>query len=133
MPKHNFYVCKEKEIFKESRQEILNENIVSTSGTNAVDEIQVYDMPPLFDQTKKEKPSEKVSNLRKILGSCVKLLNDENSVRKVSFRGRRGKGRELGPEEEKNKLRIQVECKHKIFQFGEYHTRLRIRSQHFSK
>jgi hypothetical protein len=40
----------------------------------------VYDIPPLFDQTRKEKPSEKVSNLRNIFGSCVKLLNDKNSL-----------------------------------------------------
>jgi hypothetical protein len=56
----------------------LKENIVSTSGTKPVDEVPVYDMPPLFDQTNKEKPLEKVSNLRNFLGSCVKLLNDKN-------------------------------------------------------
>jgi hypothetical protein len=37
-------------------------------------------MPPIFDQTNKEKPLEKVSNLRNFLGSCVKLLNDINSL-----------------------------------------------------
>jgi hypothetical protein len=42
-------VCKEKEIFKEARQEILKENIVSTSRTKPKDEIPVYDMPSLFD------------------------------------------------------------------------------------
>jgi hypothetical protein len=52
-------------------------NIVSTSGTKSVDEIPVYDMPPLFDQTSKEQPSEEVSNLINFLGSCVKLLNDK--------------------------------------------------------
>jgi hypothetical protein len=72
--------AKRKEIFKEARKEILKENIVSTSGTKPVDEIPVYDMPPLFDQTSKENPSEKVSNLRNFLGSCVKLLNDRNSL-----------------------------------------------------
>jgi hypothetical protein len=51
-------VRKEKETFKEARQDILKENIVSTSGTKPVDEVPVYDMPPLFDQTSKEKPSE---------------------------------------------------------------------------
>jgi hypothetical protein len=52
-------------------------NIVSTLGTKSVDEVPVYAMPPLFDQTNKEQPSEKVSNLRILLGSCVKLLNDK--------------------------------------------------------
>jgi hypothetical protein len=47
---------------------------------NLVDEIPVYDMPPLFDQTNKEHPSEKVSNLRNFLGYCVKLMNDRNSL-----------------------------------------------------
>jgi hypothetical protein len=40
MPKQKFDVCKEKEIFKEARQEILKANIVSTSGMNPV-----YEMP----------------------------------------------------------------------------------------
>jgi hypothetical protein len=56
-PGQNFVVCKEKEIFKESRHEILKENIASTSGTKPIDDILVYDMPPLFDQTNKEQPS----------------------------------------------------------------------------
>jgi hypothetical protein len=37
-------------------------------------------MPPLFDHTSKEHHSKQVSNLRNILGSCVKLLNDRNSL-----------------------------------------------------
>jgi hypothetical protein len=54
VPEQKFDVHKEKEIFKEARQEILKENIVSTSGTKPVDEIPVYDMPSLFDQTNQE-------------------------------------------------------------------------------
>jgi hypothetical protein len=41
-------VHKEKEIFKEARQDILKENIASTLGMKPVDEIPVYDMPSLF-------------------------------------------------------------------------------------
>jgi hypothetical protein len=37
-------------------------------------------MPHLFDQTSRDQPSEQVSNLRNFLGSCVKLLNDKNSL-----------------------------------------------------
>jgi hypothetical protein len=37
-------------------------------------------MPPLFDQTSREKPLEKESNLRNIFWSCVKLLNEKNSL-----------------------------------------------------
>jgi len=47
-------VRKEKEIFKESRNEILKENIASTPGTKPVEDVPIYDMPPLFDQTNKE-------------------------------------------------------------------------------
>jgi hypothetical protein len=58
-PEQKFDVCKEKEIFKEARQEILKENIASTSGTRPVYEISVYNMPSLFDHTNKEQSSEK--------------------------------------------------------------------------
>jgi hypothetical protein len=58
----------------------LKENITSTSGTNPVDEIPVYDMPSLFDQTNQDQSSEQVSDLRNFLGACVKLLSDKNSL-----------------------------------------------------
>jgi hypothetical protein len=41
----NFYVRKEKETFKEARQDILKENIASTLGTKPRDDVPVYDMP----------------------------------------------------------------------------------------
>jgi hypothetical protein len=47
--KQKFDACKEKDIFKEAKQEILKENITSTSGMKPVDEIRVYDMPSIFD------------------------------------------------------------------------------------
>jgi hypothetical protein len=49
MPKQKFDAHKEKYIFKEAIHEILKDNIASTSGTKPVDEVPVYDMPPLFD------------------------------------------------------------------------------------
>jgi hypothetical protein len=52
---------------------------VSTSGTKRGDDVVVYDMPHMFEQTNIDHPSEQVSNLRNFLGSCVKLLNDTNS------------------------------------------------------
>jgi hypothetical protein len=48
-PQHNFDAHKEKETFKEVRQEILKENIAYTLGTNPGDDVPVYDMPHLFD------------------------------------------------------------------------------------
>jgi hypothetical protein len=77
---YKFDAHKEKEIFKEARKDILKENIMSTSGKKPEDEIPVYGMPSLFDQTNQEQSLEQVSNLRIFLGSCVKLLNDKNSL-----------------------------------------------------
>jgi hypothetical protein len=37
---------------------------MSTLGTNPGDDVLVYDMPHLFDQTNKDQTSEQVSNLR---------------------------------------------------------------------
>jgi hypothetical protein len=71
---------KKKSIFKEARQDILKENIPSTLVTKPIDNVPVYDMPPLFYQNIKEEPLEKVINLRIFLGSCVKLLSDRNSL-----------------------------------------------------
>jgi hypothetical protein len=79
-PQHNFDVCKEKETFKEVKHEILNKNIVTTSSTKPRYDVPVYDMPHMFDQANSNETSKKVSNMRKILGSCVKLLNDRNSL-----------------------------------------------------
>jgi hypothetical protein len=47
----HFDARKEKQTFKEARQEILKENIASTLGTNLGDDVLVYDMPHLFDDT----------------------------------------------------------------------------------
>jgi len=40
--------------FKEAIQEILKDNIVSTSGTNPRDDVSIYDMPHLFDDTRRD-------------------------------------------------------------------------------
>ena len=63
MPEQKFDARNEKEIFKEAKQDILKENIVSTSGMKPIDEISVYDIPSLFDQTNQEYSLEQVSNL----------------------------------------------------------------------
>jgi hypothetical protein len=58
----------------------LKENIASTSSTNPGYDVQVYDMPHLFDDTNRDQSSEQVSNLRHFLGSCLKLLNDKSYI-----------------------------------------------------
>jgi hypothetical protein len=78
-PEQKFDAFKE-DTFKEARHDILKENILSTSGNNPIDVVPLYDMPQLFDQTNKDQPAEKVSNLRKFWVSSVKLLNDKSSL-----------------------------------------------------
>jgi hypothetical protein len=53
---------------------------VYTSGKKPIDEISAYDMPSLFDQVNQGKSLEQVSNLRNILGACVKLMSDKNAL-----------------------------------------------------
>jgi hypothetical protein len=58
----------------------LKENIASTSRMKPFDEIPVYEIPSLFDQTNQEQSLEQSSNLRIFLGGCVKLFSDKNSL-----------------------------------------------------
>jgi len=67
---------KEKETFKEANQDILKENIASTSIAQQTQVPPMYEMPPSMDHTNKGQPLDKVSNLKTFLQSCVKLLND---------------------------------------------------------
>jgi len=55
-PQQNFDARKEKDTLKESRKDILKENIASISGTNTGYDVPMYDMPHLFDHSRKEKP-----------------------------------------------------------------------------
>jgi hypothetical protein len=41
----------------------------------------MYEMPFLMDHTSEEQLVEKVSNIKQILQSCVKLLNDPSSIK----------------------------------------------------
>jgi hypothetical protein len=59
----------------------LKENIAYTLGKNLGDDVPVYDMPHLFDQTNKDQTLEQVSNLKIFFGSCLKLLNDKTFLR----------------------------------------------------
>jgi hypothetical protein len=72
-PQKNFYAREEKEMFKE--------NIVSTSTMQKNHDRPMYEMPPSMDHTSKGKTSEKVSNLKIFLQSCVNLLNDPSSIK----------------------------------------------------
>jgi hypothetical protein len=60
-PQQHLDVQKEKETFKEAEKEIMKENIACTSGTNPGDDVPVYDMPHLFDETSRDKSPEQVT------------------------------------------------------------------------
>jgi len=81
VPQNNFDVQKEKEMFKEARQEILKENVESTSTAQQNHDRPMYEIPPSMDHTNKGQPSEQVCNLKTFLQSCVNLLNDPSSIK----------------------------------------------------
>jgi hypothetical protein len=51
-PEKQFDVHKEKEIFKQARQEFMEPDIASTSTAQHNKEVPMYKMPPLLDHTK---------------------------------------------------------------------------------
>jgi hypothetical protein len=53
---------------------------VSTSAAQKNQNSPMYEIPSSVDHTTKAKSLEKVSNIKKIMQSCVKLLNDPSSV-----------------------------------------------------
>jgi hypothetical protein len=74
-------VQKEKEIFKEARQEFQKEDIVSTSTTQQSKEAPEYEMMPSLDHTNRMHPMGQVSTIKGFLQSCVKVLSDPSSVK----------------------------------------------------
>ena len=88
----------------------MKENIASTSGTILGYDVPVYDMPNLFDQTKKDQPSKQVSNLRNFLGSCVNLLNDKNSLQVLpSMLKKCNSGEEMKLEQKREDTILRIE------------------------
>jgi hypothetical protein len=76
-----FDVGKEKETFKEARQEFLTQDVASTSVAQHTQNVPMYEIPLSMDHTNKTQPEEKVSTIKTFLQSCVKLLNDPSSVK----------------------------------------------------
>jgi hypothetical protein len=74
-------VRKENETFKEVRQDILKDNISSTSVAQQNQDPPMYDMPSSMDHTSKGQPLDKVSTIKTFLQSCVKLLNEPSSIK----------------------------------------------------
>jgi hypothetical protein len=62
------------------KKKILQENIASTSNAQPGYNGRIYDMPHPFDHTNRHHSSEKVSNIKNFLVSCLKLLKDQTSL-----------------------------------------------------
>jgi hypothetical protein len=80
-PRKHFDAQKEKEIFKQARQEFQKDDIASTSTTQQSKEAPEYEMPPLLDHTNEMQPMGQVSIIKGFLQSCVKVLNDPSTVK----------------------------------------------------
>jgi hypothetical protein len=61
-PRNQFDAQKEKEIFKQSRQEFHKDDIASTSTAQQIKEVPEYDMHPLLDHTNEMKPMGQVQS-----------------------------------------------------------------------
>ena len=80
-PHQQFHARKEKEKFKEARHDFLKKNVASTSIMQRTQKVQMYKIPSSMDHTSEVQPLEKVSNVKNLLQSCVKLLNHPSSVK----------------------------------------------------
>jgi hypothetical protein len=80
-PRKQFDAQKEKEIFKQARQEFHKEGIATTSTTQQSKEEPEYKMPSLLDHTNEIHSMGQVSTIKGFLQSCVKVLSDPSLVK----------------------------------------------------
>jgi hypothetical protein len=74
-------MLKEKDTFKEVRQEFQKVDTTSTSTAQPVKEAPKYEMPPSLDHTNEMKPKGQVSTIKDFLKSCVKVLSYPSFVK----------------------------------------------------
>jgi hypothetical protein len=79
-PRKQFDAPKEKETFKEARQEFHKLDTTSTSTMQLVHEAPEYEMPPSLDHTNGMPPKGQVITIKDFLQSCIKILSDPSSV-----------------------------------------------------
>jgi len=79
-PPKQFDVGKEKETFKEARQDFINKNVASTSFMQHTQYVTTYEMLSAMDHTSEVNPRDQVSNIQTILQSCVQLFKDPSSI-----------------------------------------------------
>jgi hypothetical protein len=80
-PRKQFDAPKEKDTFKESRQEFQKKERASTSTTQPSHEAPKYKMTPSLDHTKGMSLKGQVSTIKDILQSCIKILSDPSFVK----------------------------------------------------
>jgi hypothetical protein len=80
-PKNKFDAQKEKEIFKQARQEFQKEDMLLTSTVQQDKEASEYEMPPSLDHTNGMQPMGQVSKIKGFFQSYVKVLSDPSSVK----------------------------------------------------
>jgi hypothetical protein len=79
-PPKQFDVGKEKETFKEARQEFIKNNDAYTSVAQHTQAIPTYEMSSTMDHTSEVHPGDQVSNIRTFLHSCVQLFKDPSYI-----------------------------------------------------
>jgi hypothetical protein len=62
-PPKRFDAGKEKETFKEERQEFIKKNVASTSTTQHTQDVPTYEMSSAMDHTSEVHPGDQVSNI----------------------------------------------------------------------
>jgi hypothetical protein len=72
---------KEKDTFKESRQEFQKEDTTLTSTAQPFKEAPEYEMSPSLDHTNGMQPMGQVSIIKGFFQSCMKVLSDPSSVK----------------------------------------------------
>jgi hypothetical protein len=80
-PRKQFDAPKEKETFKEAKQEFQKRDMASTSTTQLAHEAPKYEMSPSLDHTNEMPPKGQVSTIKEFLQSCIKMLSDPSSVK----------------------------------------------------
>jgi hypothetical protein len=79
-PPKRFDAEKEKETFKEARQEFLKKNVASTSTMQHTQDVPMYEMSSALDHTSEVHPGNQVSCIKTFLQSCIQLFKDPSSV-----------------------------------------------------
>jgi hypothetical protein len=79
-PPKRFDTGKERETFKEARQEFLKKNVVSKYITQHTQDVPTYEMSSALDHTSEVHRGNQVSCIKNFLQSCIQLFKDPSFV-----------------------------------------------------